>query len=228
MKKILRILHRLRLLTPNLYRRMLQLHGVAIGANTRINPNSVVDITRPSLVTIGENCYLNSGLVLLTHDFVSGVIRNVYADYFNSSGKVTIGNNVRTGYNVTILKGVTIGDNCFIAANSVVTRSMPSNSIIGGSPARVLSTLDDYYNKRKDQCVAEALEYARSIEERFHRKPVVSDFWEEFHLFIDKDNVEDFDEEIMIYQLGGKDNYCKWLSHHTKTFSSFQDFINHI
>ena len=227
MKKILRILHRFRLLCPRLYKRMLQMHGISIGTDTIIDPDSTIDITRPSLVTIGEKCYLNKGLVIMTHDFVSGVIRNVYADYINSSGKVTIGNNVRTGYNVTILKGVTIGDNCFIAAGSMVTKSMPSNSIIGGVPARVLCSLDDYYQRRKCQCVTEAFEYANSIEDRFGRKPQIFEFWEEFHLFIDKENIEDFDRDIMVYQLGGEENYKKWLSLHKKTFKNFDDFLSH-
>ena len=203
------------------------MHGISIGPETVIDPDSIIDITRPSLVTIGDKCYFNKGFTLLTHDFVAGVIRNVYADYFNSSGKVTIGNNVRTGYNVTILKGVTIGDNCFIAANSLVTNDMPSNSIIGGVPARVLCSLDDYYQRRKHLCVDEALEYASSIELRFGRKPQKSDFSEEFHLFIDKDNIEEFDKEMMVYQLGGEENYNKWLSHHKKQFKNFEDFLSH-
>ena len=207
---------------------MLHMHGISIGPSTIIDPDSTIDITRPSLVTIGDKCYFNKGLVLLTHDFVSGVIRNVYADYFNSSGKVTVGNNVRTGYNVTILKGVTIGDNCVIAANSVVTKNMPSNSIIGGVPAHDLCSLDDYYQRRKEQCVSEALEYAKSIEERFGRKPRVSDFGEEFHLFVDKENIEDFDREIMVYQLGGEENYNNWLSTHKKRFKDFDDFLGHL
>ena len=228
MKKILRVLHRFRLLSPRLYKRMLQMHGISIGPSTIIDPDSTIDITRPSLVSIGDKCYFNKGLVLLTHDFVSGVIRNVYADYFNSSGKVTVGNNVRTGYNVTILKGVTIGDNCFIAANSLVTKDMPSNSIIGGVPARVLCSLDEYYHRRKDECVAEALEYAKSIETRFGRKPKITDFWEEFHLFIDQENIEEFDKETMVYQLGGEENFNKWLSTHKKRFKNFDDFLSHL
>lgn len=42
------------------------------------------------------------------------------------------------GMNVTILKGVTIGKGCIVAAGAVVTRSMPPYSIIGGIPAKVL------------------------------------------------------------------------------------------
>lgn len=226
-KIILRILHRFRLLSPNLYKYMLQLHGVSIGENTFINPDCIIDITRPSLVTIGSNCYLNKGLVLLTHDYVSGVMRNVFSDFLNSSGKVIIGNNVGTGYNVTILKGVTIGDNCFIAANSLVTRDMPSNVIIGGQPARVLCTLEEYYTKRKEECVLEALEYARSIQERFQRKPTIKDFWEEFHLFIDKENINEFDKNLIISQLG-ENNFEKWLYNHKKLYNNFEDFISNV
>lgn len=47
-----------------------------------------------------------------------------------------------------ILKGVTIGDNVFIGANSVVSKDIPSNSIAVGSPARVVHTLDDYYKTK--------------------------------------------------------------------------------
>jgi acetyltransferase-like isoleucine patch superfamily enzyme len=51
---------------------------------------------------------------------------------------ITIGNNCWIGSKVTILDGVTIGDNCVIAAGAVVTKSVPSNSVVGGVPARVL------------------------------------------------------------------------------------------
>ena len=69
--------------------------GVVIGERTFINQNNTcIDVTRPSLVTIGSDCYLNSGFTLMTHDFVSGVMRNVYGEFINSSGRVTIGNNV--------------------------------------------------------------------------------------------------------------------------------------
>lgn len=46
-----------------------------------------------------------------------------------------------------IMPGVTIGDHVLIAAGSVVTKSVPSNVVIGGNPAKIISTLDDYINK---------------------------------------------------------------------------------
>ena len=55
-----------------------------------------------------------------------------------SKGKVEIGNNVWLGYNVVILPGVYIGDNVTIGANSVVTKSIPSNCVAAGIPAKII------------------------------------------------------------------------------------------
>lgn len=51
---------------------------------------------------------------------------------------IKIGANCWIGAKVTILDGVTIGDNCVIAAGAVVNKSFPSHTIIGGVPAKVL------------------------------------------------------------------------------------------
>jgi len=51
---------------------------------------------------------------------------------------IKIGKNCWIGAKVTILDGVTIGDNCVVAAGAVVTKSMPKNTVIGGIPAKVL------------------------------------------------------------------------------------------
>ena len=56
-----------------------------------------------------------------------------------SKGPITIGNDVWIGRGCTILSGVDIGDGAVIAAGSVVNRSVPSNSVYGGIPAKHLS-----------------------------------------------------------------------------------------
>ncbi len=55
-----------------------------------------------------------------------------------SKGKICIGNNVWIGDKATILGGVSIGDNVIVAANAVVTKDIPSNSVVAGVPARIV------------------------------------------------------------------------------------------
>lgn len=55
---------------------------------------------------------------------------------------VTIGDNCWLGNSVTILPGVSLGDNVTVGANSVVTKSFPSNVVIAGVPAKVIKTLE--------------------------------------------------------------------------------------
>lgn len=224
-KYIDKLLKRLNLLPEKEFLSFLGYYGISIGENTYIAPDAVIDFTRPSLVSIGNNCYLNSGFILLTHDWVAGVMRHVYGEFINSSGRVKIGNNVGTGYNVTILKGVTVGDNVFIAANSMVNKDIPPNCIVGGSPAKVICSLEEYRQKRLTQYEEEAMDYARSIKERFHREPRVEEFYEEFSLFVDSENENKYPNLPIANQLGGKDCYHLWKISHKRKFKDFDDFI---
>jgi acetyltransferase-like isoleucine patch superfamily enzyme len=56
-------------------------------------------------------------------------------------GQVNIGKNLWIRNNVVILKNSFVGDNCIIAAGAIVSGSFPSNSIIGGVPARVIKMI---------------------------------------------------------------------------------------
>lgn len=70
---------------------------------------------------------------------------------------VIIEEDVWAGANVTILKGVTIGRGCIIAAGAVVTHSMPPYSIVGGVPAKVLKKRwnDDQIREHELKCYPE-------------------------------------------------------------------------
>lgn len=204
--------------------RYLRKKGVEIGSGTVIRQRTCrIDLTRPSLITIGNNVLINDNFTLLTHDFVSGVFKNSGRQFLNSSGKVTIGNNVRFGQNVMILKNVTIGDNCFIGAGSIVNRDIPSNSIAVGNPCRVVSSLEAYYQKRLLLCEREAFEYARSIVERYKRIPRPSDFWEEFHLFVSGNEIEKYPMIPFLGQLGP--TFESYTQNHIAKFSSFEAFL---
>lgn len=210
---------------PSQMIKALQAKGVDIAADVSIaDPRSLkIDLTRPSLIRIGHKVRLNVNLEILTHDFATVVMREMFHDFIPSSGKVTIGNNVYIGRNVTLLKGTHIGDNCIIGFGSIVTGVIPSNSVAIGAPAKVICTIEEFYEKRKNKCVEEAFEYARSIQERFHRLPVPADFWEEFPLFVSGHEIEQYPEIPIRKQLGVA--YDDWSKNHKAIYSDFHQFL---
>lgn len=229
LKKIInKIKHRIALTSTKQYIQYLRENGAVIGNNVKFNniKSTTIDLTRPTLITIGDNVYIHKNFSLYTHDFVSGIFLNLYDDFIPSSGHVIIGNNVRFGINCTVLKGTKIGDNCFIAAGAVVTKDIPANSIAGGVPAKVICSIEEYYKKRKVLCIEEAYEYARSIRERLGREPMPKDFWEEFPLFVNSNNISEYNEIPIKKQLGV--HYNKWLHNHKSPYNGIDDFLNQI
>lgn len=206
----------------------LKKRGITIGENVRFRypAHTWVDITRPSLVVFGSNIDVNDNFTLLTHDFSTYAIRGAYNDYINSSGAVTIGNNVVFGRNVTILKGVTIGDNTIVALGSVITKSTPPNSVIAGAPAKVVCSLEEFYQKRKTKSIDEALEYAASLMKE-KRELKIEYFTEEWVHFLNK---EDYNASATLRnhvnsRLNGYVKIEDYLKR-KRTFSGFQEFIN--
>lgn len=112
-------------------------------------------ILYPGGVTLGERCALGENTQLFNHakirigaDFLSAndlLINNGSHDPVTlapGASPVVIGDRVWCGARVTILAGVTIGDDVVIGAGSVVVNDIPSNSIAVGVPARVIRRID--------------------------------------------------------------------------------------
>lgn len=199
--------------------------GVKIGENTIIRyPMSTrIDLTRPSLISIGDNVDINKNFTIMTHDYSSFVFKNLYGEFVNSSWKVEIGNNIYFGTDVIVLKGVHIGNNCIIGAGSVVVKNIPDNSVAVGVPCRVICSTNEYFEKRKEKSIQEAFEYAQSIVERYGRKPKLEDFKEEFPLWCDASNINNYNYSFVEKQLKGiKD---RWLKNHKKKFDDFSAFL---
>lgn len=142
-----------------------------------------VDITRPYLIEIGPWVTITENVTILTHGFDWSVLKKKYGLICGSSGKVTIRENCFIGVGATILKGVTIGENTIIGANSVVTRSIPANSVAAGNPCRVIMTIDEYFDKRVSAQIDEARELALSFHARFQKLPKEEDLSEYCMLF---------------------------------------------
>ena len=140
------------------YKKYLRKKGIKIGDNTYFySPWSInIDTQRPWMVEIGDNVHITAGVTVLQHGYDWAVIQKKYGEVTGSSGKVKIGNNVFIGTKTTILKGVTIGDHVIIGANSLVNKNLPDNGVYAGNPARFIMTLDEYYQKRKNEQLSEA------------------------------------------------------------------------
>ena len=96
-------------------------------------------------VIIGDNCLFGAGVVIMDSDFHTLTVNSKNYRGWNEaiSEPVVLGNNVWVCRNSIVLKGVRIGDNSVIAASSVVTKSVPSNQLFGGNPARFIKVINE-------------------------------------------------------------------------------------
>lgn len=111
-------------------------YGVNIRVGDRFFANFNFTVLDEAYVTIGDDVFIGPNVSLYTacHS-TDPVERNTRREW---AEPITIGNNVWVGGSVTVLPGVTIGDNCTIGAGSVVTKDIPANSIAVGNPCRVI------------------------------------------------------------------------------------------
>jgi tetrahydrodipicolinate N-acetyltransferase len=101
--------------------------GAVIGEGTMIDMNVVVG----GRGTIGKNCHIGAGAV------IAGVIEPP------SATPVIIEDDVVVGANAVILEGVRVGKGAVVAAGAVVTQDVPPNTVVAGTPARVIKQIDE-------------------------------------------------------------------------------------
>ena len=220
----------LRCIDSDTYIKYLRGKGIKVGDNVRFRypHHTLIDLNRPTLIEFGNHIDINDNFTLLTHDFATYVIRGAYNDFVNCSGKVVIGNNVVFGRDVTVLRGVHIGDNTIVALGSVVTKSTPPNSVIAGCPARVICSLDEYYKKRKGKQIEEALEYANSLISH-GRIPQIEDFKEEWCLYLTEDEYFNNQKvkQYVDFRMNGYVDIKSYLARE-RPFNGFRDFMRYV
>ncbi|WYP25129.1 2,3,4,5-tetrahydropyridine-2,6-dicarboxylate N-acetyltransferase [Alkalihalobacillus sp. FSL W8-0930] len=101
--------------------------GAVIGEGTMIDMNAVLG----GRATVGKNCHVGAGSVL------AGVIEPP------SAKPVIVEDDVVIGANVVVLEGVTVGKGAVVAAGAIVTEDVPSNTVVAGTPARVIKEIDE-------------------------------------------------------------------------------------
>lgn len=126
--------------------------GVKIGEGCRFTGRPLWG-SEPYLIDIGKDCLITH-CSFHTHDGGVKVLNSL--NFFEGKnmdkvGRIRVGNNCFIGNGVRIMVGVTIGDNCIIGAGSIVTKNIPSNSVVAGVPAKIICSIEEYYQKNQER-----------------------------------------------------------------------------
>ena len=141
----------LKLLTKKILRKIrggaysveeLRSYGVCIGENCYIGTKHI-DITHGFLISIGNNVTISNARIL-THDASTKRFLG-----YSKVGMVCIDDNAFIGAGAIILPGVHIGTNAIVGAGAVVTKDVPDNTVVAGNPAKFICHTSDYIEKQR-------------------------------------------------------------------------------
>ena len=206
----------------------LRAKGIKVGENTIFfSPQKItIDTDRPWMVEIGNYCKITAGVIILQHDYSRSVLRREYGEIIGESQKTIIGDNVFIGMNSIILMGSKIGNNVIIGAGSIVHGNIPDNVVIAGNPAKIICSLDDYYKKRKEKTLLEAVETYNEFQKKYNREPSIKEMGSFWQLFLKKD-INELKKNRIFTKLNG-DNEDEiidyWINNVKPVFDSYDDF----
>jgi len=109
---------------------------VEIGAKTVMGQECTISAYQR--VRIGNECVIADRAMFIDFDHGIVEVERPIRQQGIYKRDVEVGNNVWIGYGACILRGVSVGDNSVIGTNSVVTKDVPANAVVGGIPARII------------------------------------------------------------------------------------------
>lgn len=200
--------------------------GADIGERVKIfDPqHTVIDVTRPFMIKIGNDVQITSGVTMLTHGYDWSVLKGEYGEITGSCGEIVIGNNCFIGMHTTVLKGVHIGNNCIIGANSLVNKDIPDGYVAAGNHAKLIMTVEEYRKKRMNAQLSEAEELYRCYVQRVGKEPSIELFDEFFWLFQKRDEHAMTERQKAKMLLVG--NYEQSLARFLETEPMFDGYEN--
>ena len=152
-KVLVKVLRKLHIMNETEYYK--KFWKMNIGENSvLINVN--IDKGHDYLITIGNECTLTN-CTLLAHDASTKRTLNR-----TKVGRIDIGDRVFVGYDALILPNTKIGNDCIIGAKAVVTKNIPSNSVVVGNPAKIVGKTNEYIERHR---------------ELMKEKPVFNTYW---------------------------------------------------
>ena len=113
----------------------------------------------PEMIYLHNNIKIATGVYFCTHDMelmfndepncVNELRKLTQKERFERhKNKIEVYDNVFLGANAMLMGGVKVGPNAIVAANSVVTKDVPENSVVAGNPARVIGTYSNVLKRR--------------------------------------------------------------------------------
>lgn len=125
---------------------LLKSRGMHIGQNVWLPASTWIDTSYCFLISIGDDCGFGEECLLLAHD--------AQMDEFLDAariGRVVVHPSCHVGARCIILPGVEIGPRTIVGAGSVITKSLPPDTVCAGSPARPICSLAEYLEKHRAQ-----------------------------------------------------------------------------
>jgi acetyltransferase-like isoleucine patch superfamily enzyme len=114
--------------------------GVKVGKNVYMGFLVMMDGEYPEYISIGDEASIGPGVKIMAHSGASPFHSRLKI-YHEGPKKVTIERGVWLAAGAIILPGVTVGEGSIVAAGSVVSRDVPSYTMVAGNPARAIKKL---------------------------------------------------------------------------------------
>lgn len=114
--------------------------GVKVGRDVFIGFGVEVDTNHPELIEIGDHVTISHRCIIASH-MATDVETPLQKLYPPRSAPVKIGAGAWLCVGAIVLPGVTVGENAVVGAGAVVTRDVPANTLVAGSPARPVKEL---------------------------------------------------------------------------------------
>ncbi len=212
------------------YTDYLRKKGCKIGEYTHFfDPqHTSIDVDNAHFITIGNNCKITSGVIILAHDYSYSVLRPIYHTIPKKAGETIIGDNCFIGRNSIILMGTKIGNNVIIGAGSVVSGKIQDNEVWAGNPARFICTLDEYYHKCEKNFEKGARLTVQAYNERFDRDPTVQELQYFSLLFLNNTSSAVEEYKLMKFSGDNKKEVIKDCLNYKSIYNSYEDFLGKI
>ena len=109
---------------------------VEIGAKTVFGQECT--ISSYQRVRVGDQCVIADRAMFIDFDHAVTEVERPIRQQGIYKRPLEVGSNVWIGYNACFLRGVRVGDNAIVGTNSVVTKDVPANAVVGGVPAKLI------------------------------------------------------------------------------------------